>query len=295
MNMRTRKKIKISDIFLHLVFLVLAVISIYPILLIGFNALAPEEHIKEIGYVLWPTEITLNAFRYLMNNYMQLLQSLFASIVYAVGGALFAAIVCAMLGYTLTRKEFIFRKPITVLVIITMFFVPGLIPEYMVNTTIYHLEDSWLIYILPQAVNVFEVIVYRTFFQGIPESLIESAQIDGASHMQTLSKIIMPLSMPILVTQFFLNMVGRWKDYTYSLYYMTDQSKITLEHYVQQIMMNANTLAENNAMIGVDIDTIPLETMRFAVVFFTLIPMLCIFPILQKHFEKGAIVGAVKG
>lgn len=293
--MNRRKRPKLSTVCLHCFFLILVVISVYPILLILFNAVSAETHIKEIGYVLYPQDFSLSAFQYLMKDYSQLLKSLWASIVYAVGGSLFSVLVQAMLGYTLTRKEFFLKKTITIMLIITMFFNPGLIPTYMVNTQIYHLENSWLVYILPGSVSAFSVVIYRTYFTSIPDSLIESAEIDGANHMQILRKIIIPLSLPIIVTQFFLNMSGRWKTYTTSLYYITDQSKVVLEYYIQQLMKDASLLAQNATSLGLSPDQYPVETMRFAVVFFTLIPMLLVFPFLQKYFEKGAMVGAVKG
>lgn len=293
--MKKRKRLKISTICLHLFFVFLMFICIYPILLILFNAVTSEEHIKNIGYVMFPTDFSLEAFKFLMKDYQQLVQSLWASIVYAVFGTLFSTVVQAMLGYTLTKPKFILRKPIMILLIITMFFNAGLIPSYMVYTKMYHLENTWLVYILPGSVSAFSVVIYRTYFSSIPESLIESAEIDGASNMQILGKIIMPLSLPIVATQFFLNMAGRWKDYTRSLYYITDKSMVVLEHYVQQIMQDVQVLAQNASMLGLSADAYPVESMRFAVVFFTVIPMLLIFPLLQKYFEKGAMIGAVKG
>lgn len=293
--MKKRKKIKFSTICLHFVFVIIVVICIYPILLIFFNAVTSESYLQNVGYVTWPKEFTLDAFKYLLQSYQQLLDSFLATIVYAMGGGFFAVIVQAMLGYTLTRKDFVWRKGITVLLTITMFFNAGLIPTYMVNTTIYHLDNSWLIYIFIDSVSAFYVFIYRTYFSQIPASLIESAEIDGASHMQILRKIIIPLSGPIIATQFFMTMATRWKSYTTSLYYMTDQNKITLGHYIQQLLNNANMLKENAAQMGAAAENIPLESMRFAVVFFTVIPMVVVFPFLQKHFEKGAMIGAVKG
>lgn len=293
--MRRRKKIKFSEICLHVFFIMMSIICIYPVLLIAFNALSSEAHIKDVGYVLFPTGFTFNAFKFLMKDMKQLLQSTWASIVYAIGGGLFQVLVEAMLGYTLCQKEFVFRKPITIMLVLTMFFHPGLIPTYTVFTQWYHLENTWLIYILPGSVSAFSVVIYRTYFSAVPGALIESAKIDGASHMQVMKNIIIPLSMPILVTRFFLNMTARWKSYVTSLYYITDQSKIVLEHYIQQLMEDAQMLTLHAQELGLSASEYPVETMRFAVVFFTLVPMLLIFPLLQKHFEKGATVGAVKG
>lgn len=293
--MHKKKRIRVSTISLHLFFMIVAVVCIYPVMLILFNAITSETYINEIGYVVFPKEATLDAFKYLFMAPKRLLQSTYATIIYAIGGGIFSVVIQAMLGYTLTRKDFILRKPINVLLTITMFFSAGLIPTYMVNTTIYHLDNSWLMYIFDGSVSAFNVFVFRTFFEQIPGSLIESAEVDGATHMQILTKIIVPLSKPILATQFFLTLVQRWKTYTVSLYYMTDQSKINLGHYTQMLLDSANQLKENAIAMGLSAEDVPIESMRFAVVFFTVIPLVLIFPFMQKHFQKGATVGAVKG
>ena len=165
----------------------------------------------------------------------------------------------------------------------------------MVNTTVYHLDNSWLMYIFDGSVSAFNVFVFRTFFEQIPVSLTESAEVDGATHMQILVKIIVPLSKPIIATQFFLTLVQRWRSYTVSLYYMTEQSKINLGHYTQMLLDSANQLKENAIAMGLNAEEVPIESMRFAVVFFTVVPLMLIFPFMQKYFQKGATVGAVKG
>lgn len=293
--MHAKRKFDLFQCCNYLFFIVIAFISIFPIYLIAANAFSTEYDIVNEGFAVYPLHFTLDAFRYLLKTPAQLLYSLFASVVYAVAGSLLSVCVQAMLGYSLTRKEFAFKKLCNVLLIITMFFNAGLIPSYIVNTQVFFLDNSWLVYLLPGSVSAFSVFVYRTFFQQIPHSLLESAELDGASHMQSLFRIIIPLSMPILAAQFFMTMTGRWKDYTISLYYVSDPNMYTLEYYIQTLLKDSETLKNNLMLIGIPATDIPLETMRFAVVFFTLIPMLVIFPIFQKRFSKGAMVGAVKG
>lgn len=292
---KRRKKIKLSDILLHLFFVVVTIICIYPILLIVFNAFSSEAYIQANGYVALPKEFSTEAFAFLFQNSTELINATVVSCVSAIGGGLFSVIVSAMIGYSLTRLSVVPKRIITVILTITMFFNAGLIPTYMVNTTVYHLENSWILYIVNGSVTAFNVFVYRTFFNQIPFSLIESAEIDGASHMQIFGKIVLPLSMPIMATQLFLNICLRWKDYTTSLYYMTDQKMVTLEYYILQILKDANIMKDSLLAIGIPADSIPLETMRFATVLFTLVPMFIMFPFMQRYFKKGAVVGAVKG
>lgn len=291
---KRRKKVKLSSILIHLFFIVVTLICIYPILLIVFNAFSSEAYVQANGYVALPKVFSTEAFRFLFRNSSELLNATFVSCVSAIGGGLFSVIISAMIGYSLTRLSSIPKKVITVILTITMFFNAGLIPTYMVNTTVYGLENSWILHIVNGSVTAFNVFVYRTFFNQIPYSLIESAEIDGANHMQIFGKIILPLSMPIIATQLFLNICLRWKDYTTSLYYM-EQNMITLECYILNILQDANILKDSLLAIGVPAESIPLETMRFATVLFTLIPMFILFPFMQRYFKKGAVVGAVKG
>lgn len=293
--MRKKKKIEAFDVFNYAFFVIITFISIFPIFLILSNALSTEKDLTDFGYAVFPKNITLAALEYILKEPSQLLYSLWASVVSAAGGSLVNVIVSALMGYALTRKEFVFKKPLTVMLTVTMFFGAGLIPSYIVNTQIYHLENNWLVYLLPGCASAFSVFVYRSFFNQIPHSLIESAEIDGASHMRVFFNIVLPLSLPILMTQFFLNMSGKWKDYTTSLYYIQDPKMQNLEMYIQNLLMDASSLKQNLIALGIPADEIPVESMKFAVVFFTLIPMILIFPVFQKKLTKGAMVGAVKG
>lgn len=293
--MRKRRKIVLFDAFNYMLFIIIAFISIFPIYLILANAFSSEADIINIGFGVFPLHPTLAAFKMVLREPSQLIYSLFASIVYAFGGTAFAILVQAMLGYTLTRPEFAFKKLCTVLLVFTMFFDAGTIPRYIIYTTVYNLENSWFIYILHGAVSAFNIFLFRTFFNQIPHSLIECAELDGATHMQSLFQIIIPLSWPILVTQFFMNMASRWQDYQVPLYYINDPKMYTLEYYIQVLLKNLVILQDSMLSVGIPREEIPLQSMRFVVVFFTLIPMILIFPILQKKFSKGAMVGSVKG
>lgn len=292
---KIRKKKNLSSAFLHLFFLIVTIICVYPILLIVFNAFSSETYIQANGYVAWPMAFSTEAFQFLFRNSAELMNATVVSCVSAIGGGLFSVIVSAMIGYSLTRLSSVPKRVIIVYLTITMFFNAGLIPRYMVNTTVYHLENSWILHVVNDSISAFNIFVFRTFFNQIPSSLIESAEIDGASHMQIFRKIVLPLSMPIIATQLFLNICLKWKDYTTSLYYMTEQKMVTLEYYILQILKDANVMKNSLMAAGIPADSIPIETMRFATVLFTLIPMLLMFPFMQRYFKKGVVVGAVKG
>lgn len=291
---RKRKKIKVFTCVNHLVFILLSFICIFPIWLIIANAFSMETDIQQYGYAVYPLHATVEAFRYIFREPSQLLNSTFATVVYSFGQTFLSVLIQALLGYALSRKEFVLKKVITVLLLITMFFQAGLIPTYIVRTQLYHLEDNWLVYLTP-AVSGFSVFLFRTFFTQIPESIVESAEIDGASQMQLFLRISVPLTKVLFATQFFMGVRGLWSDFTTSMYYISDPKMYTLEYYIQLILKDAEIMKQNLMMMGMEASEIPTETMKFALVLLTIIPMVLIFPFFQRYFSKGLTVGAVKG
>lgn len=291
-----KRKLKFSwfDVFDDIFFIIISFVSIFPIYLILANAFSSEADIQLLGYAVFPVHFSVDAFKYIFKEPSQLIDSTIATLIHSVGKSFFSTLVSVMLGYALYRKEFILKRFFNVLLLITMFFSAGLIPSYIINTQVYHLENTWLIYLLP-AVSGFNVFLYRSFFGQVPQSLIESAEIDGASHMRILFSISLPLTSTLIATNFFLGMRGLWSDFTTSLYYISEPKMYTLEYYIQLISKDAALMQQNLIALGLKATEIPTETMKFATVFFTLIPLLVIFPFFQKYFKKGLNVGAVKG
>lgn len=288
------KKIKGFDIANNFMFILLVIISLFPIYLIFANAFSSEADITKYGYAIFPLHFSFQAIKYVLREPSQILWSLWSSIFHAVGASFISVLIQTMLGYALTRPEFALKKVYTILLVITMFFGAGLIPQYIVRTQVYHLENTWLVYLIP-GVSGFSVFVFRSFFNQVPKSLIECAELEGATHMQILIKISLPLSITFVATQFFLSFVGLWKDFGTTLYYIQDPHMYTLEFYIQQILKDATIMKAALLNMGIAASDIPVETMKFATVLFTVIPMVIIFPFFQKYFSKGMMVGAVKG
>lgn len=290
------KKIKPNTIVVHVIMFLICVVCFYPILLIAFNAFSGESYIVENGYVLWPKEISFAAFEALFAVPDRFVRATFMSIVSSVGGPALAVVVNSLAGYALMRDDFILKKPLKIYYMLAMFLpTAGTISTYIINTQLLHLEDNILIYLLPAAAVPMNIFLYRTFFNSIPKEIIESASIDGATPMQIWAKMFIPLSKSFIATQFFLSMSATWKDYSRSLYYMNDPNLQNLEYYVQQVIKDINALKQAAVMSGQDPTNFPTETLTFATVLMSLVPIMIIFPLLQKYFEKGAIVGSVKG
>lgn len=183
----------------------------------------------------------------------------------------------------------------------TMLFHGGLIPTYILNAKYLHLKDSFWIYIFPHLIGAWYIIVMRTFFSQLPESLIDSAKIDGARELRIFFQIIIPLSKPVLATVSLLILLDRWNDWMTSMIYINNTKLYTLQYMLQKILNEIEyvkqmaSMAANSSSVEMDISNLPGENMRFAMSVVAAGPMMVIFPFFQKYFVKGLTVGSVKG
>ena len=205
-----------------------------------------------------------------------------------------------MIGYALSRSSFRFKKPITWVVMFTMLFSAGMIPTYIVYSKYYHISNSFWIYILPGITGgAWNTMVFRTFFRTLPESLFESARLDGANELTIFFKIVIPLSTPVFASLGFMMLVGKWNDYTTSMIYIRNENLYTLQYLLQKIMSESEFLKSmaQAGMVGISLDAFsrPSETLKFAMCIIAAGPMLVIFPFFQKYFSQGLTIGAVKG
>ncbi len=280
----------------HLFFIIYSLICILPFLLIVAISFSNEDDVINNGFKLIPEHLTSEAYKQIFSNPSSLIQAYIVTFIAAVGGTILSISFQAMLGYTLSRRSFILKKPINVVLVITMFFHGGLIPSYIINTQVFHLNDTIWIYLIP-GVAAYTTFVFRTFFSTIPVSLIESAELDGATEMQMLVKIIIPLSKPVLATFSFTSLISKWNDYATSMYYITDDRLYTLQYMLQQILNEAQYLKmlKESMPHMAESAAVPSETLKFAMCVLAAGPMLVVFPFFQKYFSKGMVVGAVKG
>ncbi|KOY14182.1 carbohydrate ABC transporter permease [Paenibacillus xylanivorans] len=223
------------------------------------------------------------------------------SMLYSLGYTALLTIVTTVLcmvftiaaAYPLTKKKLKGRKLFMYVIIITMFFSGGIIPEYLLIRDLHLLNSPWAL-ILPGLVSPFNLIILISFFNGIPESLEESAEIDGSSHLHTLLKIILPLSMPVMATLGLFYAVGRWNGFQDSLMYINDPKLYPLQLKLFQMVQN-NMVSELTQMEGANRAPLTPESLKAATVIFATVPILLVYPWLQKYFVSGAMLGAVKG
>jgi len=252
------------------------------------------------GFGILPKDFTLDAYRKAFANPHTITQGYFITASQAFLGTFLSCFVCGMIAYSLSRSNFAFRKIITFIVFFTMLFGGGMIPTYIVYTRYYHLGDNFLVYILPGITGgAWNTLMIRTFFKSLPESLFESAKLDGASEMTIFMKIAVPLSKPVFATVAFMTLVSKWGDWNTSLLYIRNSELYTLQYILQKVLNEAEFLKSmaNNPIMGVNLDLTkqPAETLKFALCVIAAGPMLVIFPFFQKYFAKGLTVGAVKG
>ncbi|MBT2286298.1 carbohydrate ABC transporter permease [Paenibacillus polymyxa] len=279
------------------------IVNISFITLFVIFCLAPFLHTIAISFssnrAITSGEVTIFPKEFNWDAYIQVFsdQSMIYSLGYTTVLTIATTVLCMMFtlaaAYPLTKKKLKGRKLFMYVIIITMFFSGGIIPEYLLIRDLNLLNSVWAL-ILPGLVSPFNLIILISFFRGIPESLEESAEIDGSSHIHTLFKIILPLSMPVLATLALFYAVGRWNGFQDSLMYINDPKLYPLQLKLFQMVQN-NMVSELTQMEGANRTPLTPESLKAATVIFATVPILLVYPWLQKYFVSGAMLGAVKG
>ncbi|MBP3360728.1 MAG: carbohydrate ABC transporter permease [Clostridia bacterium] len=287
---------RIFGVFDNLLIFFIMIIMAYPIwhiLMASFSD--SSELIKNTGVLLLPRGFSTKAYQLMaknpniltgyMNTLFIVLTSVTLNIIFTSVGA-----------YFLSRKRVMWQKPIMVLIIFSMYFSGGLIPSYLLIAKTLHLNNSYWAIILPSLVSTYNLVVMRTSFASIPDSLEEAARIDGAGHITILVKIILPLSMPIISVMILYYGVAHWNAWFPASIYLKDRSKYPLQLILREILIANNTSSMANAGAADIGDALSVsESVKYAVIVTATFPILCVYPFLQKYFVKGVMIGAVKG
>lgn len=286
---------------INIILILLCATFVIPLVYVISLSVTPENLIRNGGYKLIPKEIDFTAYKVIFKQPKQLLDSYKITFAYSFLGTFLSVTIMSMIAYAISRRQFYYRQGVTFFVYFTMLFSGGLVPSYIINTSYLGLSNSFWAYIFPHLVAPYYVLLLRTFFKNLPESLAESAKIDGASELKIFLKIALPLSKPAIATVSFIMLLAKWSDWNTSLLYILDQEKYSLQYLLQKVLREAALLQgmANNAETAHLVDrlsgTTPVESMRFAMAILAAGPMMVIFPFFQKYFTKGLTVGAVKG
>lgn len=291
---------KVVNIFFNLIFIILALICVIPVIVVLSISFSSEDSIRETGYHLLPVALSSEAYAYVVKQGTMILRALGVSALVTVVGTVLGVLLTTSMGYVLSRPTYKLNGFLTWIVFIPMIFNGGLVSSYFINTNLLGLKDSVWALILPLAVSSFNVIICKTFFKStIPDGLIESAEIDGASQLRIFFSIILPISLPVIATIGLFLCFSYWNDWFQSMLYIDNQNLYSLQALLNSLMSNVDALAKNAASMGVSyavlVATMPKESARMAVAIIIVLPVAFAYPFFQKYFISGLTIGAVKG
>ena len=301
MKAKLMKHERVGTIITHLFFCLFSLCFIVPFLYVISVSVSNEELMNTYGYKLIPMQFDLTGYQYVFSNMGQILDSYGVTAFTSIVGTILGVIVMSMAAYPIAMRDFKYRRPITFFIFFTMIFGGGLIPSYILITQYLGMKDTIWVYIIPTLANAWNIMVLKTFFQGLPISCIESARLDGASEMRIFFSIVLPLSKPVLASVGLLTLLTRWNDWYTTLIYIDDKKLYSLQFLLQKILMDAefvNNIAKNAPGGMIDIGKmvkVPTESVRFAMCIIAAGPMLVVFPFFQRYFTRGLTLGSIKG
>ncbi|NIK67046.1 carbohydrate ABC transporter permease [Paenibacillus sp. BK720] len=291
--MRDRNASRSFDVINTLAILLFVLICLAPFIHIIAISLSSSRAIMSGDVSIYPVEINWGAYKQVITD-MSMIRSLGFTILLTVLFTVLCMVMSIAAAYPLAKTKLKGRKVVMFIIIITMFFSGGIIPEYMLVRNLHLLDSIWAL-VLPGLISPFYLIILITFIQNIPDSLEESAEIDGSSYFRTLTSIIVPLSMPVIATLSLFYAVGRWNGFTDTLMYITSPELYPLQLKLYQLVQN-NMVTDLIAAEGASgRQMLQPESLKAASVIFATVPILIVYPWLQRYFVNGVMLGAVKG
>lgn len=289
---------KIYKILINGFFIAFAVCCLIPMITVISISISPEDDIMKYGYQIIPKHIDFLSYEYIFAYPKQILNAYGVTFFVTIGGTILALFINSMAAYALSRKQFEYRNPLAFIVFFTTMFSGGLIPWYILITNYLHLSNTIWVMIIPSLASPWNMFLLRTNFKAIPDSIIESAKIDGANEMYIYYKLILPLSKPALATIGLFFSLGFWNDWWLCLLFIDKSGLFNLQYILYRMMANITYLTSQmplNLGFAVDTSQIPNESARMATVILAAGPMLFVFTFFQKYFVQGLTVGSIKG
>ena len=300
---REDRKRRVSDAFFNIfnytLFIIFALLCIFPFYYIFINTVSDNELVRTGQITFLPEGVHLENYLALA-NVNGLWQSLWVSVARTVLGTGLMVFASAMVGYLVTKKEMFGRKIVYRLIVATMYFNAGIIPGYM-NMEMLGLTNNFMVYVIPGIIAAYNIVLVKTYIESIPASLEESAQIDGAGYFTRFFRIILPLTKPILATVAIFGAVGHWNSFIDSMLYMSGRPELYTLQYRLYIYMNSTSnlgaLMSSGGAIAETVlsQTLNMRSIQLTVAMFTIIPILVVYPFMQRYFQKGIMIGSVKG
>ncbi len=287
-----------TNVIFNIIFLILAVMCVIPLLFVFSISITDEEALRTNGYQLIPSVLSGSAYTFFWNERGMILRAAFMSVLVTIVGTIIAIALDTSMGYVVSRRNFKLKTLYTWLIFIPMVFNGGMLASYVVVNNILGLSNTIWALILPLACSSFSVTICRTFFRTtVPDSIIESAKIDGAGQFRIWSQIVMPISKPVIATIGMFAAFGYWNDWFQASLYIQDKNLQTLQSLLNNIQKNIEYIA-NNPYGGLSLQqykaSMPTESVRMAIAIVIIVPIASTYPFFQKYFISGLTIGSVK-
>lgn len=291
--MKTKNKIRekntwIADALIHLLFIVVCILTLYPFWHVIMGSFMQYDEYYAKSLFLWVSNPTLDAYEIVFKN-GKFVPAMCNTIGITLIGTVWSLFFTSLAAYGMS-KQFPGRRVMMVLIVMTMFFNGGIIPQYIMYRQI-KLLNNYLVFVLPATINTYNFVILRTNFQNFPQEIEEAARIDGCSDFKIFLRIVLPLTVPMLITISLFYAVAYWNTFFKSVFFITKDNMRTLQDYLYRII-NAQDAEDLGMYVS---NTVSMETVRMANIVMSILPIIIAYPIMQKYFVKGAMVGAVKG
>ena len=286
------KRVRVSDFVIAFIILLLSLTCIVPFLHIAAKSISSNAAVMSKSVYLLPKGLNVDAYASIFRD-GQLTYSMLYTVWMTLLFTVIGMIITILAAYPLARRELKGRSVIAFILMFTMYFSAGLIPEYLLYKDLKLINTMWVL-VLPLSFSPYNMLIMRSFIRStIPDSLYEAANLDGASHFQILTRIVLPLSKPILATLALFYAVGRWNAYADAKYYITTKALQPLQYLLSNMVLNSGQDAVSLSEAAA-VESTP-EVLQAAVVMFATLPIMMIYPFVQKYFVQGTMIGAVKG
>lgn len=272
------------------------VVTLFPVLLLIAGSFTKESSLISDGYTILPKEFSLDAYRYLTQKFSSVGRAYLVTVGTTVVGTAISLVLSTSIAYPMARSTFKYRNALAFFVYFTMLFNGGIVPSYIMWTKFFHIQNTYAALVVPNLLmSAFNVLLIRNYYRNsIPAALYESAMLDGASEFRIFLKIALPLATPVISTVALFTALTYWNSWTNAMYYITDPKYFGIQNYLMRIMKNIEFLRSNSDMIDETVITLPGQSIRMAIALIGILPIILIYPFVQKYFIKGIIIGAVK-
>ena len=276
---------RVADIIIYTLLGLASAFAILPFIYVLVNSFSATE-------TVFPTEWTLDAYRYILST-DKFIRSMGVSIYITVLGSILSLVVTSFMAYALSNRKVPGRQSVLMLVLFTILFSGGMIPTYFVVRAVGMIDTYWAL-MIPGLLSGFYLIVMKDFFQNVPDELKEAAEIDGCHEVGIFFRVVLPLSLPAMAAFGLFYAVGLWNQYFSAIIYINDSNKWPVQVLLQQVVVQASGSIGDSASMGENVSFYG-QSVRMAVIIVSTVPILCVYPFLQKHFAKGVLLGSVKG